>query len=94
MPKKDLIYSYCKVFIFENVKGLINHDKGNTWRVIQDVFEDLGYEGNTPNVWDGVPEEVLKRHNKEYDDEWLSKCVDQSRREVTAEWDDDMNLIT
>ena len=57
-------------------------------------FEDLGYEGNTPNVWDGVPEEVLKHHNEEYDDEWLSKCVDQSRREVTAEWDDDMNLIT
>ncbi len=40
------IVDECKprVFIFENVKGLINHDKGNTWRVIQDVFEDLGYD--------------------------------------------------
>ena len=23
-----------KVFIFENVKGLINHDKGRTWMVM------------------------------------------------------------
>ena len=33
-----------KVFIFENVKGLLNHDKGNTWKVIQNVFADLGYD--------------------------------------------------
>jgi len=31
------------VFVFENVKGLVNHDGGRTWRVVQDVFEDLGY---------------------------------------------------
>ena len=55
---------------------------------------DLGYQGNTPNVWDGVPTEVLRRHNKQYDPEWLAKCVDQSRREVSAEWDDDGNLIS
>ncbi len=57
-------------------------------------FRDLGYQGNTPNVWDGVPEQVLRRHGKQYDPEWLAKCVDQSRRDITAEWDDDMNLIT
>lgn len=33
-----------KVFIFENVKGLINHDGGNTWEVIRRTFEDYcGY---------------------------------------------------
>ncbi len=57
-------------------------------------FRDLGYRGNTPNVWDGVPEEVLRRHGKSYEAEWLSKCVDQSRRDITARWDDDMNLIS
>ncbi len=57
-------------------------------------FKDLGYQGNTPNVWDGVPDSVLQKHGKRYDPVWLSKCVDQSTREVTAEWDDDMNLIT
>jgi DNA (cytosine-5-)-methyltransferase len=33
-----------KVFIYENVKGLINHDNGNTWEVVQDVFHQLGYD--------------------------------------------------
>ena len=33
-----------KVFIFENVKGLLNHDGGNTWEVIQHTFEEYcGY---------------------------------------------------
>lgn len=32
-----------KVFIYENVKGLINHDAGKTWKVVQDVFHELGY---------------------------------------------------
>jgi DNA (cytosine-5)-methyltransferase 1 len=33
-----------KVFIYENVKGLTNHDNGRTWQVVQEVFEDLGYK--------------------------------------------------
>lgn len=33
-----------KVFIFENVKGLLNHDNGRTWQVIHDIFEELGYD--------------------------------------------------
>lgn len=33
-----------KVFIFENVQGLYNHDKGNTWKVISHTFEEYcGY---------------------------------------------------
>ena len=33
-----------KVFIYENVKGLINHDQGRTWKVVKDVFNELGYK--------------------------------------------------
>ena len=33
-----------KVFIFENVKGLLNHDGGKTWQVIQEVFKSLDYK--------------------------------------------------
>ena len=34
-----------KVFIFENVRGLINHNKGNTWKTIKRTFEDYcGYQ--------------------------------------------------
>jgi len=32
-----------KVFIYENVQGLIKHDKGRTWEVVQRVFDSLGY---------------------------------------------------
>ncbi len=56
-------------------------------------IEELGYKGNTPNVWDGVPEDVLAQHNVSYDTEWLEKCVDQSKRGIIAEWDEDGNLI-
>lgn len=33
-----------KVFLFENVKGLLNHDNGRTWHIIHDIFEELGYD--------------------------------------------------
>ncbi|QAV11194.1 DNA (cytosine-5-)-methyltransferase [Bacillus vallismortis] len=32
-----------KFFIFENVKGLINHDKGNTLNVMAEAFSEVGY---------------------------------------------------
>lgn len=32
-----------KVFIYENVRNLINHDKGNTWTIIKSIFDKLGY---------------------------------------------------
>ena len=57
-------------------------------------IEDLGYQGNRPNIWDGVPEDVLKEHGMAYEEAWLAKCVDQSKREEIAQWDDDGNLIT
>ncbi|SNZ02047.1 gluconate 2-dehydrogenase subunit 3 family protein [Flagellimonas pacifica] len=57
-------------------------------------IKDLGYKGNMPNVWDGIPEDVLAQHNVAYDDEWLAKCVDQSKRGIIAEWDENGNLLT
>ena len=39
-----------KVFIFENVRGLLSHDEGKTWRVIQDVFHSLGYSINSQTL--------------------------------------------
>lgn len=57
-------------------------------------IEDLGYIGNFANTWDGVPPEVLAKHDVDYDPEWVAKCVDQEKRNVKAEWDDEGNLIT
>jgi len=36
--------SQPKVFIYENVKGLINHDKGNTFETIKATFDELEYK--------------------------------------------------
>ena len=33
-----------KAFLLENVKNLKSHDKGNTWRVIQESLEQLDYK--------------------------------------------------
>ena len=32
-----------KIFIYENVRAVISHDKGKTWRKMQEVFNELGY---------------------------------------------------
>jgi DNA (cytosine-5)-methyltransferase 1 len=41
-----------KAFILENVKNLVSHDKGNTFRVIKGVLEELEYNVH-PLVMDG-----------------------------------------
>lgn len=43
-----------KMFMFENVRGLKSHDKGRTFKVIRDIFEDQGYniEYKVLNAWD------------------------------------------
>lgn len=56
--------------------------------------KDLGYVGNVPNSWDGVPDHVLKAHGVEYDPEWIAKCIDHSKAHIVAEWDDKGNLLT
>ncbi len=60
----------------------------------EEGIKDLCYQGNQPNVWDGVPQEVLDQHGVAYDPEWIARCVDQSQRNVTAEWDGDGNLLS
>jgi len=57
-------------------------------------FDDLGYQGNRPNMWDGVPQEVLDKHGLAYDPTWMPKFVDHEKRNIQAEWDDDGNLIS
>lgn len=43
-----------KMFIFENVKGLLSHDKGKTFDIISNVFKNEGYSINYKvlNAWD------------------------------------------
>ncbi len=51
--------SQPKVFIYENVKGLLNHDKGKTFEIIKATFDELGYKYfyKTLNAKDyGIPQ--------------------------------------
>ncbi len=43
-----------KMFLFENVRGLLSHDKGKTFEVISDIFKEQGYkiEHKILNAWD------------------------------------------
>jgi gluconate 2-dehydrogenase gamma chain len=38
-------------------------------------FDDLGYVGNRPNQWDGVPEDVLAQYGLKYDERTLKESV-------------------
>lgn len=42
-----------KMFLFENVRGLLTHDKGRTYRTIVDIFEKTGYtiQKKVLNAW-------------------------------------------
>src|SRR5688572_2705561 len=37
--------------------------------------KDLGYAGNTPNKWNGVPDDVLKQYNVAYTEKEMKECV-------------------
>ena len=50
-----------RVFIYENVRGLITHDNGHTWEVMRSVFEnDLNYRIAEPQILNasdyGIPQ--------------------------------------
>ena len=48
-----------KMFLFENVKGLLTHEQGKTFKTILDIFEEQGYKAyyKVLNAWDyGVPQ--------------------------------------
>ena len=37
--------------------------------------KDIGYEGNRPNQWKGVPADVLKQYNMAYTEKELKECI-------------------
>ena len=37
--------------------------------------KDVGYVGNTPNQWNGVPDDVLKQYGLAYSEKELKECV-------------------
>lgn len=56
-------------------------------------INDIGYKGNTPGFWNGVPEHVLEKHGLSYDEKTLNVCIKEEDRYRIAEWDDNGNPI-
>jgi hypothetical protein len=38
-------------------------------------YDDVGFVGNKPNQWNGVPPEVLKQYNLAYSEKELKECI-------------------
>ncbi|RTL58352.1 MAG: gluconate 2-dehydrogenase subunit 3 family protein [Sphingobacteriales bacterium] len=38
-------------------------------------WDDIGYKGNTPNQWNGVPDDVLKQYGYAYSEKELKECI-------------------
>jgi len=70
-----------KMFLAENVKGLVSHDKGDTLKIMLEVFKNIGYEVKYKvlNAWDygvaqkrerlviiGVRKDIRKKIGKEF----------------------------
>lgn len=57
-------------------------------------IEDLGYVGNRPNVWDGVPDNVMAQYGVELDRKYKDLYLKPEHRGLVAEWDDEGNLLS
>jgi hypothetical protein len=89
-PNPDAVEQVQEVQFFSLMRNLVM-----TGYFTSEVgIKELNYKGNTPNDWDGVPQDVLEEHGLSYDLEWLAKCVDIKTRGDIAQWDDDGNLIS
>ncbi len=53
----------------------------------------LGYVGNQPNVWDGVPEDVMAQHGFQYEEKYMPLYLKPEDRGQVAQWDGEGNLI-
>ena len=38
-------------------------------------YKDIGYMGNVPNQWNGVPDDVLKQYGLSYSEKELKECI-------------------
>lgn len=62
------------VAFFNNIRDLVT-----TGFFTSEIgVKDLGYMGNTPNQWNGVPDDVLKQYNLAYTEKEMKECASYS----------------
>ena len=57
-------------------------------------LNDLNYQGNVANNWDGVPADELERHGFKLPQKYADQYVNFETRNEKAEWDENGNLIS
>jgi hypothetical protein len=57
-------------------------------------YKDIGFVGNTPNVWDGPPQDVLDQYGLAVDEKYVDVYLTPEGRGSIATWDDQGNLIS
>ncbi len=79
-----------KVFIFENVPGMLNHDSGKTWKIIKSIFESLGYKVyyqvlNSLNY--GIPQDRKRLFVVGFKNKNINFCFPRSQKLTTTMFD-------
>lgn len=82
-PNKALPENAAGVSFFDTIRGLT----ATGFFTSKIGIEDLGYKGNRPNAWDGVPDDVLKQFGLEYDAKTLEQCLKAEDRGKMMTWD-------
>lgn len=82
-PGKALPENAAGVSFFDTMRGLT----ATGFFTSKIGIEDLGYKGNQPNAWDGVPDDVLKQFGLEYDAKTLEQCLKAEDRGKIMTWD-------
>ncbi|NCI47307.1 gluconate 2-dehydrogenase subunit 3 family protein [Sediminibacterium soli] len=59
------------VAFFNQIRGLVT----TGFYTSEIGVKDLGYMGNTPNMWNGVPDDVLKQYGYAYTEKELRECM-------------------
>ena len=59
----------------------------------QEGWNYMGYQGNVPNVWDGVPAAVLTKHGLANPEKYAGVYLKPEERSKIAVWDEAGNLI-
>lgn len=57
-------------------------------------FRDIGHVGNTPNVWEGVPQDVMNQYGLSLEEKYLDVYLKAADRTTVATWDDQGKLLT
>lgn len=71
------------VAFFNRIRNLVT----TGYFTSKEGIDYLGYVGNKPNVWDGVPQDVLDDHGLAYDEKMLKQSIKPEERNEIETWE-------